>query len=846
MSEKIFQALDNRFENHRLVFWYDENAENLDAFDGYKNDNIVKLILDNDEFALKHRMLIEQPEKQFLVYSIKKRPMDRNNWLLDLNLSECVFAADQTALRLEELEISMTYRPLIEQHISFFQNEKERRLPFKRLLPVDADAEQFKLIMLSVTCSKSKSEHELVKDIKDIIISVITSQDSDENKLLDDIDKFSLTDFFWQQVEAECGFKADSPDITSLIVYLFKNGLDFETVANKYNIKPTLRKVYSFIDYWRNNFTYSSSYKEAVLVYEEKLNVEHQLSGIELKELVELDIFKITDNLIVSLVAKQLLADRIDLKEALSMILRRRETWWYRTTGEDLLINNYQAVEHFIKFRIELKNFNAVGISFDRLWHQYQSQWHILDTYYRKFLFYFNNTGGSTNLTPLVNMLEKQYENVFLKELESSWHNQIELKTIFSDFENISQNHFFKQNIKSMLSADKQLFVIASDALRYEAGAELSSKLERIKGVKVELDSRLSVIPSITAAGMAALMPNNEIEIIDDGTFRVDKMPEAGIENRNNIVRKNLPEMMPGKLGVVLKADDFMKRTKEEQMDDIKGYDVVYLFSNRIDSVADNAKTENALPTAVEDELEFITSIVKKLTMTHRRKHVIITADHGFMYQSAEVHESAMIALDDAEPVKKDRRWAYGNFPDNPQFHNCKPEEVGFTGNMDLRFPKGPARIRKQGGGTRYVHGGVSIQELIVPLITVNQTREDDLRMVELISLITSPHITSNQFAFKLMQEEPVAGKVLPRTIIAVLEADDGTILSDQHELIFDISLPAEQERSRTIRFDLNADASRYNNRTVKVMLYTKIEGGEKAYYRHHDYKLNKAIEKDF
>jgi hypothetical protein len=322
-------------------------------------------------------------------------------------------------------------------------------------------------------------------------------------------------------------------------------------------------------------------------------------------------------------------------------------------------------------------------------------------------------------------------------------------------------------------------------------------------------------------------------------------MAESGIENRNKIIRTNLTSMMPGKLGIVIDANEFMNRTKDEQIDDIKGYDVVYLFSNKIDSVADNAKTETALPSAVEDELDFIFSVVRKLTITHRRKHLIVTTDHGFMYQSSEVHESDMAAITDSEPVKKDRRWAYGQFPDNPQFHSCRPDEVGLRGTMDFRFPKGASRIRKQGGGTRYVHGGVSIQEVMVPLITVNQTREDDLRKVELLSLITSAKITSNQFAFKLMQAEPVGGKVLPVTIIAVLEAADGTVLSDQHELIFDSASRAEPERTRTIQFALNADSSRYNNQSVKVMLYEKLEG-QKIPYRDHDYKLNKAIEKDF
>ena len=135
-SNKIEQALDKLFaqgNKGRLVFWYDEKKELRADFDALQLDGVEKVIVENNEYALKYRMLKEQPKQKFLIFREGKRPKDIDNWLLDLELAYSEFRTDQNALWVNELGLMLEDIPLVEAHKEFFNNKK-RREAFKKQL----------------------------------------------------------------------------------------------------------------------------------------------------------------------------------------------------------------------------------------------------------------------------------------------------------------------------------------------------------------------------------------------------------------------------------------------------------------------------------------------------------------------------------------------------------------------------------------------------------------------------------------------------------------------------------------------------------------------------------------
>jgi len=86
MNDRIAKALNKLFDRHRIVFWYDTKQELRGDFEALELQGIEKLELTNNEFAVKHRLLREEPAQKFLLYREGPQPDDldkewaRNNF----------------------------------------------------------------------------------------------------------------------------------------------------------------------------------------------------------------------------------------------------------------------------------------------------------------------------------------------------------------------------------------------------------------------------------------------------------------------------------------------------------------------------------------------------------------------------------------------------------------------------------------------------------------------------------------------------------------------------------------------------------------------------------------------
>jgi len=74
--------------------------------------------------------------------------------------------------------------------------------------------------------------------------------------------------------------------------------------------------------------------------------------------------------------------------------------------------------------------------------------------------------------------------------------------------------------------------------MRYEIGDELLSLIRQEDRYSAELEPALSMLPSYTQLGMAALLPNKELVIADNdsGTVLVDGQSSQGTINRSKIL----------------------------------------------------------------------------------------------------------------------------------------------------------------------------------------------------------------------------------------------------------------------------------------------------------------------
>ena len=127
--------------------------------------------------------------------------------------------------------------------------------------------------------------------------------------------------------------------------------------------------------------------------------------------------------------------------------------------------------------------------------------------------------------------------------------------------------------------------------------------------------------------------------------------------------------------------------------------------------------------------------------------------------------------------------------------------------------PRQSVRIKRPGGTSRYVHGGVSLQEICVPVVGFRKVNArskefEDTQLASLKVLDTTRRITNSLFRVKLIQNEPAVGKVLPCEYELAFTDASGNEISTVVKANADKTSENSQERVLNVQFNLHSDLS--------------------------------------
>ena len=165
----------------------------------------------------------------------------------------------------------------------------------------------------------------------------------------------------------------------------------------------------------------------------------------------------------------------------------------------------------------------------------------------------------------------------------------------------------------------------------------------------------------------------------------------------------------------------------------LKANDVIYIYHNRIDHTGDKMHSEGRAFEAAEETLSDIVKIVKKLTGANAN-NILVTADHGFIYQHRELDESDFLGVNASGDtiLYRDRRFVLGKgLTVSSSLHKFTSAQLGLAGELEVQIPKSINRLRLRGSGSRFVHGGASLQEVVLPVLRINKKRQSDVTVVE-------------------------------------------------------------------------------------------------------------------
>lgn len=832
---EITAALTRLFARHRIVVWTDEKRELRPEFDALELPDVEKIVLGNNEFGVKHRILRAQPATRFLLYRAGPQPPDTENWLLDVELAHATFSASQTDLWFAELGLGPEFRPHVAPHEEFFRAPRRREVLKASL--INDDTPRVVTVKMLAVCAGAEPRPD---EIFEALLDELAAGKDDRIKL---IERCGLDGLLWDEAQRTYGYVSDVRSVRDFAIDLFQAGYA-AGLGQPASLKPD---ALVFLKRWKDSASRRDAFDALSAQVAEVLGVASGLERWDMRRLAEFDLFELVDRKIISDLAREVAGRTVSADECAEIVRKRSRTHW-AAAFTDL----YEALSAASQFTEALAAADLAIRSFDAGFDGYWRAWYRLDQLYRHVLAHARAAGQSTVLKGVLDLVESLYTNKYLLPLNDRWQTAVDACETWGAPTVPTQAAFYEKYVRSFggrssSRRDVKVCVVISDGLRYEVGEELLRLIRQEDRYEATLDAVLGVLPSFTQLGMAALLPHETLGLSEEGqgAALVDGASTQGSENRRRALARAL-----GERAEVIDAEELLRLDKEEGRALIRDHDVVYVYHNRIDKVGDNRDSEERVFEAAGQALEELVRIVKKLANANAN-NILVTADHGFIYQDRKLDESDFLSQEPAGAAieARNRRYVIGRgLQKGSGFKHFTASQLGLVGPHEFLFPKSINRLRVQGSGSRYVHGGVALQEVVVPVLQINKKRQSDVSQVA-VEFIGGGNatITTGQLTVVLYQKDPVTEKMQGRALRAGLYTEAGELISDRHDLVFDFASPNERDRERRVRFVLTQAADAANGQTVLLKLEEPVSGtGYFQLYASRPYLLRRSFTKDF
>ncbi|MFF2531149.1 BREX-1 system phosphatase PglZ type A [Brevibacillus sp. NPDC058079] len=811
LKDAFLQPLNER-EQRKIVFWFDKDHEFAEYIQEISIENVkVHLLTEGNSFYTKVLLEEKDPTSNYLIYSNLDMNME-DNWLLDTILYSKTFYADRLSLIMNELNIDPSLRSVVKKYEKFF-GSKERLRKFKAFEVSTFTEETIELVIMSAL-SNLKSP-----DFEDVLkVVLMDTLDDSQNKYLDLITKFVGSEVFWNAVAERYGYEQSHKSLKTLFIHLsisaLSHAVNEEHLSLIKNYIATRNRSNSlvFIDHWMHHKTDYQVFDQYAEIAEKEIKLSDIVNKFRVEEFKTADTFPYFDKAIIIYIANSL-EERLEDYEAYTRLINLRRAKHYYEQYQYI----YEALYYTVKMFEFYKRYN-LGIPKAQavdMYRAYVNDYHQMDTYYRKFYVAYDNDSNSEILKKLKVMVENLYTNWYMGELNSHWsvavQDEMKSSWVLPGIQN--QKDFYRSFVAPKIYNGDRVFVIISDALRYEIAAELADKLNSETTGACDIQPLLGVVPSVTKLGMASLLPHKTLDIDLNGKVLVNGQSSSGIDNRIDLLQATVAD------STAVHFQELKNMNKAGRRETFKGMKLIYIYHDSIDATGDKASTEIYTFSAVERAIDELYDIVKIIKDDLSGTNIFITADHGFVYQRELLEESDKIEKEGIQAFEIKRR------------HLLSQEKRGRSGLLDINMdtliknehqittyvPKAAIRFKIQGAGANFVHGGASLQEIVVPLIQFKNIRSGqknsrEIEKVDVKLTNTTRKITNSLFTLTFFQTEKVEDKRVPRTVKIYMVDDADGVISNEEMLICDRTSDKPDERTFKLRFALKSIPYDKNN----------------------------------
>lgn len=274
---------------HPVIWWSDPEAEfsELIADLPFAQGEVIDL-RSQLALAIKRRIALEGQGKVFVLYERQPVPEPEDDWLLDIRLYAAPFAADATSMLQQDLGLrSAALRDHLKVRARFFTSKERTAKLAGRIQPDDTARDIDAKIWAVLARSPSADAFTLLMDLLCDVAALDEGAPADQSPLWQELGKYGLEDFAWRLIEAQFGYRDESPSLARLVLRLFvtdlAHGLHAALPAALEKLvlpKARTATVAVFQSQWRDSSIRQAMYDRLSARVSLELKVSAHLSGL--------------------------------------------------------------------------------------------------------------------------------------------------------------------------------------------------------------------------------------------------------------------------------------------------------------------------------------------------------------------------------------------------------------------------------------------------------------------------------------------------------------------------------------------------------------------------------------
>jgi hypothetical protein len=280
------------------------------------------------------------------------------------------------------------------------------------------------------------------------------------------------------------------------------------------------------------------------------------------------------------------------------------------------------------------------------------------------------------------------------------------------------QRNLFEEVVRPFTTERGTTALFMVDALRYEMAAQLFDELAATPASTVQLKARLAELPTVTEVGMNVLAPvcsygklspalsspdGGIIQGFGTGEYRVfdPKTRQRAMQDRAG--GATCPKLTLAE--VINSSSSSLKRS-------IAQAKLVIVHSQEIDDAGEKGVGLDVFDRVLQG-LRAAWHLLREAGV----KRFVITADHGFLLNEGP----APAALSHGRKIDPHRRHVFSSVPADHKGEVRVPlADLGYQGvDAQLMLPESTAVFDTGQKSMRFVHGGNSLQERVIPVLTL-------------------------------------------------------------------------------------------------------------------------------